>query len=66
MSKFMDWLLNTAKNPLAARHKAATAQRLKNYGLRFEDCFDPKEDLDIKEALARLPREIILAYNQSQ
>ncbi|KAL5727343.1 hypothetical protein ACHQM5_000553 [Ranunculus cassubicifolius] len=60
----MDLLLNPAKNPLAALHKAATAQRLKNYGLLFEDCFDPKEDLDIKEALGRLPREIVDARNQ--
>ena len=33
-------------------------------GLRFEDLYDPKEDLDIKEALDRLPREIVDARNQ--
>lgn len=33
-------------------------------GLRFDDCYDPLEDLDIKEALNRLPREIVDARNQ--
>lgn len=33
-------------------------------GLRFEDLYDPKEDLDIKEAMNRLPREIVDARNQ--
>lgn len=33
-------------------------------GLRYDDLFDPMEDLDIKEALARLPREIVDARNQ--
>lgn len=33
-------------------------------GLRFDDLYDPMEDLDIKEALNRLPREIVDARNQ--
>lgn len=33
-------------------------------GLRFDDLYDPLEDLDIKEALDRLPREIVDARNQ--
>lgn len=33
-------------------------------GLRYDDLFDPYYDLDIKEALNRLPREIVDARNQ--
>lgn len=33
-------------------------------GLRYDDLYDPYYDLDIKEALKRLPREIVDARNQ--
>ncbi|XP_021743412.1 uncharacterized protein LOC110709499 [Chenopodium quinoa] len=33
-------------------------------GLRFDDCYDPMEDHDIKEAPNRLHREIVDARNQ--
>jgi ubiquinol-cytochrome c reductase subunit 7 len=33
-------------------------------GLRYDDLYDPMYDLDIKEALNRLPREIVDARNQ--
>lgn len=33
-------------------------------GLRFDDLFDPMEDMDIKEALRRLPREVVDARHQ--
>lgn len=33
-------------------------------GLRYEDLYDPMYDLDIKEALNRLPREVVDARNQ--
>jgi hypothetical protein len=33
-------------------------------GLRYDDLYDPYNDLDIKEALARLPREVVDARNQ--
>ena len=33
-------------------------------GLRYDDLYDPYHDLDIKEALARLPREVVDARNQ--
>lgn len=32
-------------------------------GLRYDDLFDPMYDLDVKEALNRLPREIVDARN---
>lgn len=33
-------------------------------GLRYDDLYDPMYDLDINEALNRLPREIVDARNQ--
>ncbi|KAK3023903.1 hypothetical protein RJ639_044525 [Escallonia herrerae] len=33
-------------------------------GLRYDDLYDPMYDLDIKEALNRLPREVVDARNQ--
>ncbi|XP_047260441.1 cytochrome b-c1 complex subunit 7-like isoform X2 [Capsicum annuum] len=33
-------------------------------GLRYDDLYDPMYDLDVKEALNRLPREIVDAKNQ--
>lgn len=35
-----------------------------NKGLRYDDLYDPMYDLDVKEALNRLPREIVDARNQ--
>ncbi|KAJ8430168.1 hypothetical protein Cgig2_028054 [Carnegiea gigantea] len=63
-SSFLKWLLDPKKNFLAAMHKSALDKRLRKYGLRFDDLYDPMEDLDIKEALNRLPREIVDARNQ--
>lgn len=37
---------------------------LRILGLRYDDLYDPLYDLDIKEALNRLPREIVDARNQ--
>lgn len=33
-------------------------------GLRYDDLYDPYYDIDVKEALNRLPREIVDARNQ--
>ncbi|KAI7741302.1 hypothetical protein M8C21_009369 [Ambrosia artemisiifolia] len=33
-------------------------------GFRYDDLYDPMESLDIKEALTRLPREIVDVRNQ--
>ncbi|ONK65473.1 uncharacterized protein A4U43_C07F37470 [Asparagus officinalis] len=63
-SSFVQWILNPRRNPLAAMHRNAVATRLKKYGLRYDDLHDPMEDLDIKEALNRLPREIVDARHQ--
>ncbi|XP_019158090.1 PREDICTED: cytochrome b-c1 complex subunit 7-2-like [Ipomoea nil] len=57
-------LLNPSKNWFAAQHMKAISNRLRKYGLRYDDLFDPKEHLDIKEAMERLPQEVIDARNQ--
>ncbi|KAK1420992.1 hypothetical protein QVD17_23008 [Tagetes erecta] len=63
-SKLVKAILDPKKNWFAALHKKTVENRLRKYGLRYDDLFDPMESLDIKEALARLPREIVDARNQ--
>ncbi|KAJ4745614.1 Cytochrome b-c1 complex subunit 7 [Rhynchospora pubera] len=58
------WLVNPRTNPLAAWHMRTVAGRLKKYGLRYEDLYDPYYEMDIKEALARLPSEVVDARIQ--
>lgn len=48
----------------ARRYQAAVGKQLKLYGLRYEDLLDPINDLDIDEALKRLPQEEVDARNQ--
>ncbi|CAA6665595.1 unnamed protein product [Spirodela intermedia] len=64
ISAFTRWLTNPSKNWFAAQHCKAVSKRLRKYGLRYDDLYDPMYDLDIKEALARLPREVVDARNQ--
>ncbi|PIN02347.1 Ubiquinol cytochrome c reductase, subunit QCR7 [Handroanthus impetiginosus] len=63
-SAIAKWLVDPKRNPLAAVHMKAVSNRLKRYGLRHDDLYDPMYDLDVKEALNRLPREIVDARNQ--
>ncbi|CAA2959047.1 cytochrome b-c1 complex subunit 7 [Olea europaea subsp. europaea] len=63
-SSLSRWLVDPKKNPLAAIHKKTVSSRLRRYGLRYDDLYDPKYELDVKEALNRLPREIVDARNQ--
>ncbi|KAG9456409.1 hypothetical protein H6P81_000917 [Aristolochia fimbriata] len=63
-SSLMQFLVNPSRNWLAALHCKSLSKRLRKYGLRYDDLYDPYYDLDIKEALARLPREIVDARNQ--
>ncbi|XP_024960616.1 cytochrome b-c1 complex subunit 7-2-like [Cynara cardunculus var. scolymus] len=63
-SQFLKTILDPKKNWFAALHKKTLAHRLSLMGLRYDDLFDPMESLDIKEALNRLPREIVDARNQ--
>ncbi|KAM7262210.1 hypothetical protein ACFE04_021287 [Oxalis oulophora] len=34
------------------------------FGLRYDDCYDPYYDVDVKEALNRLPREVVDVRHQ--
>ncbi|KAL6985306.1 hypothetical protein U1Q18_018682 [Sarracenia purpurea var. burkii] len=63
-SSLTKWLVDPRKNWFAAKHKKVLTQRLSRYGLRYDDLYDPYYDLDIKEALNRLPREVVDARNQ--
>ncbi|XP_010249976.1 PREDICTED: cytochrome b-c1 complex subunit 7-2-like [Nelumbo nucifera] len=63
-SSLFQSFLNPSKNWFAAQHMKALSKRLRKYGLRYDDLYDPMYDLDIKEALARLPREIVDARIQ--
>lgn len=41
----------------AVRYQAAVAKELTKVGLRYEDLYDPMMDLDVAEALQRLPQQ---------
>ncbi|KAJ4826596.1 Cytochrome b-c1 complex subunit 7-2, mitochondrial [Turnera subulata] len=64
MSSFLQLIVDPRKNPLAKLHMKSVSKRLRKYGLRYDDLYDPYYDLDIKEALNRLPREIVDARHQ--
>ncbi|KDP33618.1 hypothetical protein JCGZ_07189 [Jatropha curcas] len=64
MSSLLQSLIDPRKNWFAKQHMKALSKRLRKYGLRYDDLYDPYYDLDIKEALNRLPREIVDARNQ--
>lgn len=53
LAKFLDPLLGR----MAAWYQGAVATELRKYGLRYEDLLDPQLDLDVNEALRRLPQE---------
>ncbi|GKV18076.1 hypothetical protein SLE2022_270760 [Rubroshorea leprosula] len=61
---FFKSVLDPKKSRLAAMHMNSVSSRLRKYGLRYDDLYDPYYDVDIKEALNRLPREIVDARNQ--
>ncbi|KAG8098680.1 hypothetical protein GUJ93_ZPchr0013g35208 [Zizania palustris] len=64
LSALSQWFVNPRRNPLARLHMQAISSRLRKYGLRYDDLYDPKFDMDIKEALERLPREVVDARHQ--
>eukprot|EP00270_Netrium_digitus_P012023 TRINITY_DN386_c0_g1_i2.p1 TRINITY_DN386_c0_g1~~TRINITY_DN386_c0_g1_i2.p1 ORF type:complete len:138 (-),score=22.73 TRINITY_DN386_c0_g1_i2:423-800(-) len=48
----------------AKRYQAAVGAELKKYGLRWDDLYDDLYDLDVAEALKRLPQAEVDARNQ--
>uniref|UniRef100_A0A1J3FJE6 Cytochrome b-c1 complex subunit 7 n=1 Tax=Noccaea caerulescens TaxID=107243 RepID=A0A1J3FJE6_NOCCA len=51
-------------NFLARMHRNSISTRLRRFGLRYDDLYDQYYSMDIKEALNRLPREVVDARNQ--
>ncbi|OWM86685.1 hypothetical protein CDL15_Pgr015721 [Punica granatum] len=64
MSSLLKSFVDPKKNWLAALHMKTLSRRLRKYGLRYDDLYDPYYDLDVKETLNRLPTEIVDARNQ--
>ncbi|BBN09878.1 ubiquinol-cytochrome c reductase subunit 7 [Marchantia polymorpha subsp. ruderalis] len=63
MASFLTKLSEPIWNWASRRYQAAVAKELKKYGLRYDDLYDEMYDLDIKEAMSRLPESEILARN---
>uniref|UniRef100_I1MWP8 Complex III subunit VII n=1 Tax=Glycine max TaxID=3847 RepID=I1MWP8_SOYBN len=59
MASFLQSFLDPKKNWFAAQHMKSLSKRLRKYGLRYDDLYDPYYDLDVKEALNRLPKEVV-------
>ncbi|VVB10683.1 unnamed protein product [Arabis nemorensis] len=64
MSSFIQSFIDPKKNFLARMHMKAISTRLRRYGLRYDDLYDQYYEMDIKEAMNRLPREVVDARNQ--
>ncbi len=60
ISKLLDPIIQR----FAPAYQAAVGKELKKYGLRIEDLYDPENDLDVEEAITRLPQDVIDARNQ--
>jgi ubiquinol-cytochrome c reductase subunit 7 len=59
MAKFLSKLTEPMWNWASRRYQAAVAKELKKYGLRYDDLYDEMYDVDIQEALSRLPRSVV-------
>ncbi|KAJ7533875.1 hypothetical protein O6H91_13G068700 [Diphasiastrum complanatum] len=64
MASFLAKSFEPVFNWCARRYTAAVARELKKYGLRYEDLHDDLYDLDVKEALKRLPQSEVDLRNQ--
>ncbi|CAN8273226.1 unnamed protein product [Cochlearia groenlandica] len=64
MATFLQSFIDPKKNFLARMHMKSISTRLRRYGLRYDDLYDQYYSMDIKEAMNRLPREIVDARNQ--
>ncbi|CAE6164137.1 unnamed protein product [Arabidopsis lyrata] len=64
MASLLKSFIDPKKNFLARMHMKAISTRLRRYGLRYDDLYDQYYSMDIKEAMNRLPREVVDARNQ--
>ncbi|KAG2545081.1 hypothetical protein PVAP13_9KG405031 [Panicum virgatum] len=58
MSVLSNWLVNPRRNPLARLHMHAVSSRLRKYGLRYDDLYDPYFDLDLSMKHQYLPEDL--------
>jgi ubiquinol-cytochrome c reductase subunit 7 len=59
MAKFLSKLSEPFWNWASRRYQAAVGKELKKYGLRYDDLYDELYDVDIQEALSRLPKHVV-------
>jgi ubiquinol-cytochrome c reductase subunit 7 len=59
LAKVADGLLSWASGP----YNRVLGSRLADYGLRYEDLYDPLLDQDVAEALRRLPDQEVVDRN---
>ncbi|CAJ2674969.1 cytochrome b-c1 complex subunit 7-2, mitochondrial-like [Trifolium pratense] len=59
MASLLQAIVDPKRNWFARQHMKAVSTRLRKYGLRYDDLYDPYYDVDIKEALNRLPKEVV-------
>lgn len=64
MSKALIKMFDPVLTWAARRYQAAVATELKKYGLRYEDLYDPLLNMDIDEAIHRLPQDVVDARMQ--
>ncbi|KAL0035823.1 hypothetical protein WJX77_004418 [Trebouxia sp. C0004] len=64
MSKAMIKMFDPVLTWAARKYQAAVATELKKYGLRYEDLYDPQLNMDIDEAIHRLPQDVVDARMQ--
>lgn len=64
MSKLLIKYFDPVITWAARRYQAAVGTELKKYGLRYEDLYDPQLNMDIDEAIHRLPQDVVDARMQ--
>ncbi|MCO5562967.1 hypothetical protein L7F22_016603 [Adiantum nelumboides] len=64
MAKFIVKTFDRMLLWMSEKYRADLSRRLTYYGLRYDDLYDESQDLDIKEALSRLPQSVVDARNQ--
>ncbi|CAI5960313.1 unnamed protein product [Closterium sp. NIES-65] len=64
LAKTLNKLTEPAFNWASHWYRGIVGAQLKKYGLRYDDLYDPYYDLDVAEALKRLPQAEVDARNQ--
>mmetsp|Transcript_9750 Transcript_9750/g.35719 ORF Transcript_9750/g.35719 Transcript_9750/m.35719 type:complete len:125 (+) Transcript_9750:184-558(+) len=64
IAKSLERMFQPAIEWAAKSYQAALASRLKKYGLRYDDLYDPLGDVDVAEALNRISPEEEMMRNQ--